>query len=473
MALSDDVESISAVVSATRATVVLIEDEALFAKAVIRRLSKSGFNCIHAATLAAAAECLVSREPDLVLLDMRLPDGSGLDFLQRLRETSDVPVIVMTAYGEVEDAVTAMKHAASDYLNKPLDLDELQINIEKVLAASAINRQLEYSKAREGNRPDVAGMLGESSQICLIREQVKKIAGLVNIGTVPPTVLLTGETGSGKDVAARMLHRCSGRRSRPFVHVDCAALPNDLIEAELFGHVKGAFTNAVNERTGLIEAAEDGIVFLDEIGEIPLELQAKLLAVLERRSLRRIGSSHERRTTAWFIAATNRSVDEMVASGTLRSDLYFRLKVLTIELPPLRLRNGDAVILARHFAKEVGRRYGMGEIELSDAAERRINQYSWPGNVRELNHVLERAVLLSGTGTLDDSALGLDGNTPSESVTPPIFDEMTLEEMEKLMIERALEASAENVSEAARRLGITRMAMRYRMQKYGLHSTGG
>ncbi|MEE2982889.1 MAG: sigma-54 dependent transcriptional regulator [Pseudomonadota bacterium] len=473
MALSDDVESISAVVSATRATVVLIEDEALFAKAVIRRLSKSGFNCIHAATLAAAAECLVSREPDLVLLDMRLPDGSGLDFLQRLRETSDVPVIVMTAYGEVEDAVTAMKHAASDYLNKPLDLDELQINIEKVLAASAINRQLEYSKAREGNRPDVAGMLGESSQICLIREQVKKIAGLVNIDTVPPTVLLTGETGSGKDVAARMLHRCSGRRSRPFVHVDCAALPNDLIEAELFGHVKGAFTNAVNERTGLIEAAEDGIVFLDEIGEIPLELQAKLLAVLERRSLRRIGSSHERRTTAWFIAATNRSVDEMVASGTLRSDLYFRLKVLTIELPPLRLRNGDAVILARHFAKEVGRRYGMGEIELSDAAERRINQYSWPGNVRELNHVLERAVLLSGTGTLDDSALGLDGNTPSESDTPPIFDEMTLEEMEKLMIERALEASAENVSEAARRLGITRMAMRYRMQKYGLHSAGG
>ena len=404
---------------------------------------------------------------------MRLPDGSGLDFLQRLRETSDVPVIVMTAYGEVEDAVTAMKHAASDYLNKPLDLDELQINIEKVLAASAINRQLEYSKAREGNRPDVAGMLGESSQICLIREQVKKIAGLVNIGTVPPTVLLTGETGSGKDVAARMLHRCSGRRSRPFVHVDCAALPKDLIEAELFGHVKGAFTNAVNERTGLIEAAEDGIVFLDEIGEIPLELQAKLLAVLERRSLRRIGSSHERRTTAWFIAATNRSVDEMVASGTLRSDLYFRLKVLTIELPPLRLRNGDAVILARHFAKEVGRRYGMGEIELSDAAERRINQYSWPGNVRELNHVLERAVLLSGTGTLDDSALGLDGNTPSESVAPPIFEEMTLEEMEKLMIERALEASAENVSEAARRLGITRMAMRYRMQKYGLHSAGG
>ena len=366
-----------------------------------------------------------------------------------------------------------MKHAASDYLNKPLDLDELQINIEKVLAASAINRQLEYSKARESNRPDVVEMLGESTQISLIREQVKKIAGLVNAGTVPPTVLLTGETGTGKDVAARMLHRCSGRRSRPFVHVDCAALPKDLIEAELFGHVKGAFTNAVNERTGLIEAAEDGIVFLDEIGEIPLELQAKLLAVLERRFLRRIGSSHERRTAAWFIAATNRSVDEMVAAGTLRSDLYFRLKVLTIELPPLRLRNGDAVILARHFAKEVGRRYGLGEIELSEAAERRIKHYSWPGNVRELNHVLERAVLLSGNGALDESTLGLDGNIPPDPVAPPIFDEMTLEEMEKLMIERALKASAENVSEAARRLGITRMAMRYRMQKYRLHGAGG
>ena len=473
MALSDDIETMSAEVAVSRATILVVEDEALFAKAILRRLDKSGFNANHAANLAEAAQRLETLEVALVLLDMRLPDGSGLDFLRQMREHSDVPVIVMTAYGEVDDAVTAMKYAASDYLKKPLDLDELEINVKKVLAASDLNRQLQYSKAREGNRPDTAAMLGASVQIEMVREQVQKIAGLVNLDTVPPTVLITGETGAGKDVTARMLHQCSRRQNRPFVHVDCAALPKDLIEAELFGHVKGAFTSAINERTGLIEAAEDGVVFLDEIGEIPPALQAKLLAVLERRTLRRIGSSRERRMRAWFIAATNRPVDELVADGQLRSDLYFRLKVLTIELPPLRERGDDAVVLARHFAGEVGRRYGLNKVRLSPVAERRIGSYAWPGNVRELNHVLERAVLLSNDGAVDDHALALDADAPQRTAsTTDSLDDMTLGEMESMMIERALRISADNVSEAARRLGITRMAMRYRMQKYGFGAGG-
>ena len=464
MASSDDIE----VMSAPQATIVVVEDEALFAKAVVRRLDKSGFSCIHAATLAEAAHSLETVEAALVLLDMRLPDGSGLDFLRQMRAYSDVPVIVMTAYGEVDDAVTAMKYAASDYLNKPLDLDELEINVKKVLAASHINRQLQYSKTREGNRSDTVAMLGESREIELVREQVRKIAGLVNVDTVPPTVLITGETGAGKDVTARVLHQSSAREKRPFVHVDCAALPKELIEAELFGHVKGAFTSAVNERTGLIEAAEDGVVFLDEIGEIPQALQAKLLAVLERRSLRRLGSSHERRVQSWFIAATNRPVDELVAAGQLRSDLYFRLKVLTIELPPLRVRDNDALVLARHFANEVGRRYGLDAIRLSPDAEQRIGSYPWPGNVRELSHVLERAVLLSEGKVIDAHALALGADTPQGTAAmAESLDDMTLSEVESIMIERALSLSGDNVSEAARRLGITRMAMRYRMQKYG------
>ena len=472
VALSDEIETMSTEIPAARATILVVEDEMLFAKAILRRLGKSGFKCIHADTLAEARRSLENVEAALLLLDMRLPDGSGLDFLKRLREHSDVPVIVMTAYGEVDDAVTAMKYAASDYLKKPLDLDELEINVKKVLAASDINRQLQYSKAREGNRPDTDAMLGASREIEMVREQVQKIAGLVNVDAMPPTVLITGETGAGKDVAARMLHQCSGRKDRPFVHVDCAALPKDLIEAELFGHVKGAFTSAVSERTGLIEAAEDGVVFLDEIGEIPHALQAKLLAVLERRSLRRIGSSHERRVQAWFIAATNRPVDELVAAGQLRSDLYFRLKVLTIELPPLRERGDDAVVLARYFANEVGRRYGLNKVRLSPVAERSISSYTWPGNVRELSHVLERAVLLSSDGAVDDQELGLgaDKSQPAASNADSL-DDMTLGEMESMMIKRALETSGDNVSEAARRLGITRMAMRYRMQKYGLRGT--
>ena len=278
MALNDDIERMRADLPAARATVVVVDDEALFAKAVVRHLEKAGYRCTHAATLGAAAAAIDSSEPDLVLLDMRLPDGSGLDYLQRLRARSPVPVIVMTAYGEIDDAVTAMKLGAADYLKKPLDLEELRLNVEKVLATSTVRRQLEYSRARETSLGERAELLGESLAIVQLRQQIGRMAALIGTGPVPPTVLITGATGSGKDVTARLLHQSSARSARPFVHVDCAALPKDLIEAELFGHVRGAFTHAVHERTGLIEAAEDGVVFLDEIGELPLELQAKLLA---------------------------------------------------------------------------------------------------------------------------------------------------------------------------------------------------
>ncbi len=454
--------------AATR--VLVVDDEALFAKAVMRHLEKAGYRCAHAGTLAAADAQLNEQAADLVLLDMRLPDGSGLDYLQKLRVRSAVPVIVMTAYGEVEDAVTAMKCAASDYLKKPIDLDELRLNIEKVLAHAALGRQLEYSRARETSHAESAQLLGVASAIEQVRQQVSRIASLVGAaGARPPTVLITGETGTGKDVTARLLHQGSARASRPFVHVDCAALPKDLIEAELFGHVKGAFTHALAERTGLIEAAEDGVVFLDEIGELPLELQAKLLAVLERRSLRRIGSSQEHRIQAWFIAATNRPVADMVASGALRADLYFRLKVLTLDLPPLRARGEDIRLLAEHFLVDIARRYGALGARLSAPVVQRLCAYDWPGNVRELSHVIERAVLLSGGGLIDETALALaDGLGCASAVPAPALEDMTLEELEKTMLARALKGSGGNVSEAARRLGITRMAMRYRMDKYGL-----
>ncbi len=403
---------------------------------------------------------------------MRLPDGSGLDFLQRLRLRSAVPVIVMTAYGEVEDAVLAMKCAASDYLTKPIDLEELRLNVEKVLAHAALGRQLEYSRAREIlNDAEARNCSARRRPSRQVRQQVTRIANLVGGGaTQAPTVLITGETGTGKDVTARLLHQGSARASRPFVHVDCAALPKDLIESELFGHVKGAFTHALTERTGLIEAAEDGVVFLDEIAELPLELQAKLLAVLERRTLRRIGSSQEQRSQAWFIAATNRPVAEMVASGALRADLYFRLKVLTLDLPPLRARGEDIRLLAEHFVADIARRYGARARAWRGGRARAPAAYGWPGNVRELSHVIERAVLLSGGG-VDRRPCGTGAWVRASSRPrrrPPALEDMTLEELEKTMLARALKGSAGNVSEAARRLGITRMAMRYRMDKHGL-----
>lgn len=459
--------------------VMVVEDELIFAKAVNKRLTKEGFEILSCPDLETAEKTLKEHQPALILLDMRLPDGSGLDFLAKVRETDglSVPVVVMTAYGEVEDAVTAMKLSAADYLKKPVDLEDLVLTVQKVLANEKISLQLEYSKARELSAEAETTMIGESPAMNTLKQQIEQIAKLTQAGDIePPTVLITGETGTGKDVTAREIHRLSARAEKPFVHVDCASLPKDLIEAELFGHTKGAFTNAHSERVGLIEAAEDGVVFLDEIGEIPLELQSKLLAVLERRRLRRVGSSHEREIAAWFIAATNRDVEKMVADGALRSDLYFRLNVMTLHLPPLRERGEDMLVLAKYFGAEVARRYGFERFALDNSAESAVSNYGWPGNVRELRHVVERATLLSGGRALQNIDLMLGGsatgvepssNTPNGASTS--LAGMTLDEAELMLITSALERLEGNVSAAARELGITRMAMRYRMKKYGLN----
>ncbi len=277
--------------------ILIVEDETVFARAVEKRLSRAGYKCLIAGDLKTAADKLDTFSPDLVLLDMRLPDGSGLDFLDSLRkkQSASIAVIVMSAYGELEDAVSAMKLGASDYLKKPVDLDELLLNVEKVLDKSELTRKLTYSTKREQHAVEGVEFLGECHAIAEIRKQVDQISQLTRkTEAIPPTVMILGETGTGKDVVARLLHAKSNRNDKPFVHVDCASLPKDLIEAELFGHEKGAFTNAYVARTGLIEAAEDGTLFLDEIGELPLDLQSKLLAVLERRTLRRVGTTQER-----------------------------------------------------------------------------------------------------------------------------------------------------------------------------------
>ena len=460
---------------------LVVEDELVFAKAVNKRLTKEGYQVQACADLGAATAALKKQLPTLMLLDMRLPDGSGLEFLAQIREdyANQVPVIVMTAFGDVEDAVTAMKLDAADYLKKPIDLQDLVLTVEKVLANREISQQLAYSKARESGQENGPAMIGESPVMRALKQQIEQIAKLTRSDDLePPTVLITGETGTGKDVTAREIHRLSGRADKPFVHVDCASLPKDLIEAELFGHVKGAFTNAHAERIGLIEAAEDGVVFLDEIGEIPLELQSKLLAVLERRMLRRVGSSQEREIGAWFVAATNRDVESMVADGTLRSDLYYRLNVMTLQLPPLRERGDDILTLAEYFGIALAKRYGFENFALDASAKQAINDYPWPGNVRELRHVIERATLLSSGNTLSAEDLmitskpGLISDRDEQREDGDGFSSLiglTLDEAELMLIQSALERLDGNVSAAARELGVTRMAMRYRMKKYGLN----
>jgi two-component system, NtrC family, response regulator AtoC len=452
--------------------ILIIEDENVFASAVQKKLTRAGYVCEVAGSLASAWEMFKKTTPDLILLDMRLPDGSGLEFLEGIREKekTQVAVLVMSAYGEVEDAVSAMKLGASDYLKKPVDLDELLINVQKVIEHDELNRKLIYSSKREQHSIEEVEFLGNCEAIGNVREQVQRIAQISHAGReAPPTVLLLGETGTGKDVLARLLHANSKLHDKPFVHVDCASLPRDLIEAELFGHEKGAFTNAHVARTGLIEAAEDGLLFLDEIGELPLDLQSKLLAVLERRTMRKVGTSQERPVAAWFIAATNRDIAELVATGEFRSDLYYRLNVLSVSMPALADRGEDIILLANHFAQQTAKRYGLSEPILSEASKKDMMDYQWPGNVRELKHMIERAVLLSSGSSISREMLQLPAVNEDIGLNNILSDEKTtLGTAELSLIKQAMDRTNGNVSKAARELGVSRMALRYRLKKHNL-----
>ena len=449
--------------------ILLVEDESVFANAVRKHLLRKGYDINIASDLKSARLYVKENIPDLILLDMRLPDGSGLDLLNEIKsKNTNTEILVMSAYGELEDAVSAMKLGASDYLKKPIDLEELYINVKKVIDKNELTQKLNYSAKREQHAFEEVKFLGECEQINFIREQVDKISSLTQSESgVPPTILILGETGTGKDVVARLLHAKSSLNTKPFVHVDCASLPKDLIESELFGHEKGAFTNANIARAGLIEAAEDGVLFLDEIAEIPIDLQSKLLAVLERRSLRRLGSTKELPVAAWMIAATNRDIESLVERGEFRSDLYYRLNVITLTMPSLRDRDDDVVLLANYCANLTSKRYGLSFEGFSKDALKQIKEYSWQGNVRELKHLIERAVLLSGGGVLDINIFNAEKNRENNNETE-INNDITLGEAELQLIKLALERTNRNVSKAARELGITRMALRYRIKKYNL-----
>lgn len=454
--------------------ILIVEDEVLFARAVMRRLQKAGYECAHVESLQDARAIFKQFSPDVVLLDMRLPDGNGLDLLADL-VAKNVAVIVMTAYGEISDAVNAIKQGAIDYLKKPIDLEELLLSVQKAETSAIQSTSLDYSRQRNAHAIDGVELLGDSPAMQSVKMQIQRIAQLVAADTVPPTVLISGETGTGKDVAARLLHlsgQIKGQNNdKPFVYIDCASLPPDLMESELFGHEKGAFTGATATRPGLIEAAEDGTLFLDEIGELPLTLQAKLLNVLERRMVRRIGSTKERAVSARFIAATNRDLHAMSLNGSFRQDLYYRLNVMSIAMPPLRERADDSFMLANHFAMQTSKRYGLSSPVFSADAIAMIKNYDWPGNVRELRHQVSRAMLLSQQGNITgvDLALPLK-RTPLEanlhSTNSIINSQATLDEVEKAVLLKVMAESDNNVSRAARKLGVTRMTMRYRLEKH-------
>jgi two-component system, NtrC family, response regulator AtoC len=447
--------------------ILIVEDEVLFARAVQKHLQKAGFECEHAENLVDARAITKQFSPDFVLLDMRLPDGNGLDLLPELA-SSGMAVIVMTAYGDISDAVNAIKLGAIDYLKKPIDLEDLLLSVKKNEKTATLKTSLDYSRQRSSHESDSVYLIGESPAIESLRFQIARIAQLSNTNdATPPTVLIMGETGTGKDVVSRILHASCANSNKPFVHIDCASLPSELMESELFGHEKGAFTGANNTRPGLIEAAEDGTLFLDEIGELPLTLQAKLLNVLERRVVRRLGSTKERNVPARIIAATNRDLHQLSQEGKFRSDLYYRLNVMMISIAPLSERGDDVLLLAKHFMQLTEKRYGLTKHVLSQTAVEAMLCYSWPGNVRELRHQISRAVLLSNQPQISVADIALPATKPEQQATNYQV-QLTLDASEKSMLLSALDSSGGNVSEAARKLSITRMTMRYRMDKHNI-----
>jgi DNA-binding NtrC family response regulator len=387
---------------------------------------------------------------------------------------------MMTAHGSIADAVVAMQRGARDYVLKPFDLDEIQLKVQLALSGARQKRELSYYRERRGA---AATILGESDAARRLRALVTRIGQVTSgPGAPAPTVLLLGETGSGKGHVARALHAAGGRSQGPFIEVNCTALPENLIESELFGYEKGAFTDAKTARTGLFETAEGGTLFLDEIGHVAAGLQAKFLKVIDEKVVRRVGGTAGRRIDVQIIAATNRDLEAAVRLGEFREDLYQRLTVAVVRIPPLREREGDAVRLAGLLLEETCRRYGLACRTLSPEAEATIARYPWPGNVRELANAMERVVLFADHDPVRAEDLGLGSVSPAAgrvAVAPTgeiqiDFPDsgVSLEAVEKALLERALEKTSGNRSAAARLLGISRDTMRYRMEKYGLEEGG-
>jgi DNA-binding NtrC family response regulator len=459
------------------AKILIIDDEAVFARSAAHFLSRSGHECWSLANAEEGLSSVETERPDLVLLDIKLAGMSGLEALKRITSLDpNAIVIIMTAYSSVESAVAAMKDGAYDYIQKPIDHDELRFTIEKALETRRLRERLSYFQRKEVQQSAHLDLIGASPQIGQIIELIGRIAQFEPgpAGDLP-TVLLLGETGTGKDLVARAIHHRGSLAGQPFVEVECTSIPNELAEAELFGYEKGAFTGASAAKPGLIEAADGGTLFLDEVGELGLDLQAKLLKAIERKQIRRLGGLRERKIHARIIAATNRDLEAAVRAGQFRQDLYYRLKVLTIELPPLRERGEDVVLLANHVLKKLTHKYSLPERCFTETGLDALRKYRWPGNIRELAHVVERALLVSDEREIGPSALGLEISSVPFRVDDDGYLEMEfpqrgvdLERIERQLIERALALTEGNVTEAARKLGIGREALRYRIQKHRL-----
>jgi DNA-binding NtrC family response regulator len=455
-------------------TILVVDDERTLARVVKVFLTEAGYETEVAGDAESALEMLERLKPDVVFTDVRLPGMSGIELLQKVRAFDPtISVVVMTAFGSIEGAVEAVKLGAFDYIKKPVDLDELKLLADRARENSRLRQELSYYRKQATREVSLSGILGQSPAMRAVLDRARQIAALDET----PPVLITGETGTGKGLVARTIHASGPRSGRPFIDINCTALPATLMEAELFGYERGAFTDAKESKLGLFEAAEGGFIFLDEVGDIELALQGKLLRAIEDRTVRRVGGIRDRKIDVRILAATNRDLQKDVQGERFRKDLYFRLAVILLRLPPLRERADDVLILAEHFLKQYAAKYGRDVRRISAEAEALLRAYPWPGNVRELSHVMERAILWSHEAELGAEHLSLNNPDelmqPADGLAPAAVpglppDGMDLGQWERAMLEQALQQSGGNQTRAAQRLGISRDTLRYRLKKYGI-----
>jgi two-component system NtrC family response regulator len=450
-------------------TILIVDDEKNYLVVLEALLSPEGYEIITADNARSALRLIEESDLDLVLTDMKMPGVSGMELLEQCKKINpEVPVIMMTAYGTIEMAVEAMKKHAYDYITKPFQNEELKVTIKKALENYRLIKENRRLSEALSEKHKFSNMIGRSKPMLRIYDLIGKVA------YSKASVLITGPSGTGKELIAKAIHYESPRKNRPFISVNCGALTETLLESELFGHEKGAFTGAVALKKGRFELADGGTLFLDEIGEMPPSLQVKLLRVLQEMEFERVGGTRSLRVDVRVLSASNRNLKETVAEGRFREDLFYRLNVIHIEVPPLRERPEDIRLLVNHFIDKYRRTSGEEKIELSPEVWKAFYAYRWPGNVRELENVIERAVVLNSEGVIhqrdlpaefseENIELDVDRFIPSDV---PLQE--TLEKIEEKLIRRALKQSGDVQSHAAERLGITKSLIQHKMKKYNI-----
>jgi len=452
-------------------SILIVDDDEVMRETLSDVLRKRGYEVFSVGSGNGALSMIKKSIIDLILLDMRLPDIDGLEVLKKIKEfDTEILVIMMTAYSDVQTAVSSMKSGAYDYINKPFELEELKLLVEKGLETKSLINEVRRLHRQQKENYENSHIYGVSPQI----HYVKELIGMIS-KTHKTSVLIQGESGTGKELAANAIHYNSHRKDKPLMKINCSAIPDSLLESELFGYEKGAFTDAKNTKKGLFELADGGTVFLDEIGDMNPFLQSKILRVLENQTFMRVGGEREIKVDIRVTAATNKNLEAMVKEGFFRKDLYYRLKVMVVEMPPLRDRLEDILLLSNLFIEENNKEYNKNIRGFSDEAKKLMIQYSWPGNVRELKNVIERAMILTDQEVITPKHLPFElkqidkmahGNTEyevSESTT-----DMSLEGMEKSHLSKVLKRLEWNKSKASKFLGISRATLRAKIKKYNI-----